>query len=296
MKAAHKLLSVTVMAISLLWGSASAQGGVRPADLRCEYLVNPLGIDVTEPRLSWRIESGTRGQKQTAYRLLVASSANKLAQGVGDLWDTGTLESNQSIQVPYAGKTLQSRARCFWKVRVWDKDGKESNWSEPGEWSMGLLEAEDWKAKWITRPDAEKLSHPWLRRTFELPAAPKEARIYINTPCHYELYVNGRKVGDDVLAPAHCQIKKRFHYNVRDLSGLLRSGKNCVALWMGPGWFQPRHGNPYNAPIVRAQIEIGDGDGMTVIPTDATWRVADSCISQVGSWSVISVRPSCRLA
>jgi len=259
-----------------------------PAQLRCEGLENPMAVDTPAPRLSWVMETGKdspRGLRQNAYRVLVASSPAKLAKDTGDLWDSGKVESDRSIQIAYAGRPLISRQPCHWKVRVWDQDGKPSDWSTPAEWRMGLLKPDDWRGQWITMKTADGLAHPWLRRTFELTAAPKEARIYINTPCHYELYVNGRKVGDDVLSPAHCQIKKRFHYNVRDLSGLLRPGKNCVALWMGPGWFQPRYGNRHKAPIVRAQLEIGSDDGPTVIPTDSAWRVADSCISQVGSWS-----------
>jgi len=123
-------------------------GGISVTDLRCEYLTDPLGIDV-HPRLSWRLESGERGQRQTAYHLLVASSPKKLAQDAGDLWDSGTVESDQTVHVAYDGTALESRTQCFWKVRVWDKNGHPSAWSEPAMWSMGLLHPEDWKAQWI---------------------------------------------------------------------------------------------------------------------------------------------------
>ncbi len=117
--------------------------------LRCEYRVDPLGIDVDEPRLSWVLESGQRAQAQTAYQILVASSEGKLRQNKGDLWNSGKVESDLSNQVVYKGKPLQSRMRCYWKVRIWDKDGKVSTWSEPAFWTIGLLEPEDWKAQWI---------------------------------------------------------------------------------------------------------------------------------------------------
>ncbi len=132
----------------------SGLGMIQPIRLRCEYLKNPLGMDVTTPRLSWIVQSTHRGQKQTAYRVLVASSPEILTRDEGDLWDSGKVESDQTLHVEYAGKTLTSRMRCFWKVRVWDAAGNPSPWSETAMWSMGLLKAEDWQeAKWIARDD-----------------------------------------------------------------------------------------------------------------------------------------------
>ena len=124
-------------------------------NLRCEYRENPLGIDAEKPQLSWiMVDSAsgaaTRSQKQMAYQILVANSEELLEQNKGDCWDSGKVASDQSIQVEYQGKPLASRMRCYWKVRVWDKDGKPSAWSEPALWTMGLLRDEDWSAKWIT--------------------------------------------------------------------------------------------------------------------------------------------------
>lgn len=117
--------------------------------LRCEYRVNPLGIDTVEPRLSWILESKQRAWAQSAYQISVASSEGNLVQDKGTLWDSGKVTSDQSNQVVYKGKPLQSRMRCYWKVRVWDKDGRVSAWSEPAFWTVGLLELEDWQAQWI---------------------------------------------------------------------------------------------------------------------------------------------------
>ena len=115
--------------------------GLAAPYLRCEYLVDPLGIGEPAPRLSWIVESGERGQRQTAYRLLVASSEKLLRQDQGDLWDTGKVASDETIGAVYQGQPLVSHQRCFWKVKVWDKDGRESAWSKPAMWSMGLLAA-----------------------------------------------------------------------------------------------------------------------------------------------------------
>ena len=134
-----------------------------PSYLRCEYLVNPLGIDVLHPRFSWILKSNERSQKQTAYQILVASNEGLLQENKGDIWDSGKVESDQSIQIVYQGKSLESKRFYHWKVRVWDNDGTQSDWSEPAFWSMGLLKPTDWKAKWIGAPPTRPW---WLRRKF----------------------------------------------------------------------------------------------------------------------------------
>ena len=120
------------------------------ANLRCEYLADPLGIDVLKPRLSWVIESAQRGERQTAYQVMVASTSEFLAKGQGDLWDSGKVASEQSTLVEYGGKPLVSGMRYEWKVRVWDHAGKASEWSKPAAWTMGILKPEDWTARWIS--------------------------------------------------------------------------------------------------------------------------------------------------
>ena len=123
--------------------------GLSPAELRCEYRVNPLGIDVPRPRLSWIVTSAERGQRQTGYQVLVASSDDILKLDKGDLWDSGQVKSDDTTAIVYGGKPLVSNQRCHWKVKVWDKDDKPSAWSPPAFWSMGLLEPSDWKGEWI---------------------------------------------------------------------------------------------------------------------------------------------------
>ena len=158
-------LLCTLFVASILTSHAAGQTSpaaaeIHVADLKCEDLVDPMGIDVAQPRLSWVLTSPQRGQKQTAYRILVAGDVRNLQNGAGDLWDSGRVESDRSIHLAYAGKSLPSRMKCFWKVRVWDKDGKPSPWSAPAAWSMGLLSAADWGgAKWIGTKDPEPTSH-----------------------------------------------------------------------------------------------------------------------------------------
>jgi len=162
MKACNQILVTIVAAIclgSLVVADANAGSSpdrLMPRNLRCEYLANPLGIAVAQPRLSWIVESEERGQMQTAYRILVATDSKLLSEDKGDLWDTGKVVSNRSIQVTYDGRPLQSQMRCYWKLRIWDKDDKPSSWTKPASWTMGLLNSEEWKAKWIALDSSRK--------------------------------------------------------------------------------------------------------------------------------------------
>ena len=262
-------------------------------DLRCEYLRNPLAIDVSRPRLSWTLQSDQRGQRQTAYRVIVASGAKLLSKDQGDLWDSGKVDSDQTTQLAYAGSPLASRMRCFWKVRVWDKDGKASAWSRPATWQMGLLRPQEWRAKWISfrdnPPTAKELSagaaSPWLRKTFDLKDKPERGTAYVNALGYYELYVNGQKVGDDVLSPAVCDYRSRSFYVTHDIAPLLRKGQNCVGLWLGRGWRVPSSPGVKTAgPAVRFQADIfADGKNVEII-SDETWKCAPRSYVTLGPW------------
>jgi alpha-L-rhamnosidase len=276
----HTLALLTALLLAPLAALQAAEVG----NLRCEYLKDPHGIDVAKPRLSWVMESGERGQRQTAYQVLVSSAPEQLTKDRGDLWDSGKVASDQSVQVEYAGKPLASRTSCHWKVRVWDKEGKATEWSKPALWTMGLLKPEDWQAKWITHPAPKRRSHPWLRRTFELKEGVERAVIYINTASYYELHINGQKVGPNVLEPGITQNNKRFVVNAYDVTAGLVKGTNTIAVWMGPGWHQTQNRNTFNAPILRAQLTVETPSGPMQIGTEASWRVKESCTSQIGEW------------
>ena len=143
---------------------------VTPKDLNCEYRRNPLGIDNTTPRLSWKIteEIRTRGQKQTAFQVLVASSLDMLEDNIGDLWDSDKVVTNQSVNNVYQGVKLATNQECYWKVRVWDVNGTVSNWSKVARFSIGLLKPKDWKGEWIYKEDQSKKDHNWYRKNFIL--------------------------------------------------------------------------------------------------------------------------------
>ena len=218
-----------LMLVPLLSAVAASFGATAPAadftttDLCCERLSSPTGINVLQPQLSWVIESSERGQKQTAYRVLVATSQTLAKKDTGDLWDSGKLMSDETVGVVYAGKPLASQQRCFWKVKVWDKDGRESAWSPTASWSMGLLEPGDWKAQWIGLDQDDEPAVPvtdlanaqwvrmpqrdpsvtvpvgtnYFRRTLGLPSvdAIKDATMCVAADSEFRLYVNGKEVG-----------------------------------------------------------------------------------------------------
>jgi alpha-L-rhamnosidase len=256
------------------------------AALRCEYLTAPLAVDTREPRLSWTVASNQRGARQTAYQIIVASSASLLAADRGDLWDTGKVTSGETLQIAYRGKPLASRQQCFWKVRAWDQNDKPSRWSQPSQWAMGLLTASDWSAAWIgdKLPSVEMVAATMLRREFRLAAKPQRALLYAAALGVYELHLNGQRVGDQLLAPEFTDYHTRTQYQAYDVTSLLRSGPNAIGALLGDGWYaggiglaqaliqKPR--NIYgNHPRLIAQLEIEFGDGRKErLVTDPTWR------------------------
>ena len=149
----HPRLKIALPAILLTLLAGCAGPALAPDRLRCEYRDNPLAIDSTSPRLSWILTSTRAADRQTAFQILVATDPQKLAPGEVDLWDSGKIVSDNSIQIPYAGKPVVSRQQCFWKVRVWDMNGKPSPWSAAQSWTMGFLKPDDWQAQWIGRGD-----------------------------------------------------------------------------------------------------------------------------------------------
>lgn len=173
-------------------------------DLRCEHLVNPPGIDETQPHLSWRIESRIQERKQTACQVLVSRSSEMLGEDKGDHRDSGQGLSEKSQHVVYQGEALRSRSVCYWKVRVWDKAGKPSAWSPPGRWTMGLLESRDRVAQWVRSPHPtggiQGNPAPLFRKAFARVASPGSALVTIHSPACSESYIDGAKVGGDVYS------------------------------------------------------------------------------------------------
>jgi alpha-L-rhamnosidase len=290
LRRAALILIAPLFGAFLLSGDDTPKIDFSAQELRCEYLINPLGIDVERPRLSWILSPASVIRGQSAYRVLVASSPDILQKDQGDLWDSGRVTSAQSTWVEYSGKKLSSRQQAFWKARVWNDAGKASPWSAQASWSMGLLQSSDWHSKWIgeRRPESvaegTPLPFPWLRKTFDLRAKPKRAVAFVNPLGYYELYINGRKVDDHVLSPAVSDYSRRNLYVTHEVADYLVPGKNVVSLWLGRGWYVKGHpGVVHDGPLVRAQIDISFADGGSAqVVTDDSWKLRESPITPLG--------------
>ena len=288
------LLALPLLAAPFVVGVGAQKGGPPVHGLRCEYLSNPLGIDVQKPRLSWTLNAAAGVRGQQAYRLLVASSPAGLQRDQGDLWDSGRVASSQNAWVEYGGKALVSGQRAYWKVRIWSETGAALPWSEQASWSMGLLQAADWHSKFIGERapagavEGAALPFPQLRKTFDLKQKPARAVAYVNALGYYELYINGKKVDDHVLSPHVSDYSKRTVYVTHEIADYLVPGKNVAALWLGRGWYVRGHpGVVHDGPLVRSQIEIFMGDGSrSEIVTDESWKIRESALTPVGSGRV----------
>jgi len=339
---------------SALFSCCLATASVLPVKLRCESAENPLGIDQPKPRLGWMLESKVPGALQTAYQIEVAGK-----------WDSGRVESDRSIAIPYGGEALESGKTYHWRVRVWDGKGQVSPWSQNARWTMGKLQPGDWSAKWIGpaenpgKPDIEgvvvtKASYrthdgktekdvtdlmrrvveqkqlpfvvdfnalggdiapnvvkelvveytkdgkalvsraddfaqlsipplprgnaaPWFRGEFDLEGAPQSATVTVHTHAYFELYVNGTKAHDDVLAPAVSDGKVQTFTITYDVARLLKPGKNCVGLWMSKGWAE--------RIAVRAQLDAVVNGKPATFATDSNWKTRPSGYSHIGKWN-----------
>lgn len=292
-------LLLAALSAAIIFPSKATAGGLVPEALHCEYHVNPLGVDSPHPRLTWRVTSAERGARQTAYRILVASSPGALADDDGDLWDSGRITSDRTVNVAYAGKPLVSREQCFWKVCTWDEHSR-AKWSEAADWTMGLLRPADWRAYYISFRDTSPIwkdpSHLYLpparqyRKGFSAPKNIRRATLYATSLGIYEFYLNGKRVGNALFAPGWTDYHKSAYYNTYDVTWLVHRGKNAMGAYVADGWYAGYLGfgllvgvgtekegrDTYGrTPALMAQLEIEYTDGSReIIPTDQSWKVS----------------------
>src|SRR6267378_7233552 len=271
------LLPLTVLAPAQVVSQVTIEG------LRVEYLTNPIGIDVVQPRLSWRIASTRRNTMQAAYQLQVDTSETRLTRGANPLWDSGKVASDTSVFVEYRGPATVSRTRYYWRVRVWDTSGRGSPWSPAAFWETGLLQPADWTAQWIGPPptaaDSLPSPSPLLRRAFRVGDAVRSARLYVTSLGLYEVYLNGQRVGTELFTPGWTSYRRRLQYQTYDVTPLLRPGANVVGAMLGDGWYRGHLGffgqrNLYGRRLgLRAQLEIRYESGRTErIVSDMGWK------------------------
>lgn len=291
MKPSNLFSIITTLTLLLIAGltispiRCFADSDVQITRLHCEYLKDPLSIDETAPRLSWELRSNQRGQKQTAYQILVASSQENLSNHNGDLWDTGKVNSDSSVHVVYQGKPLQSTMRCVWKVRIWDAQGDVSAWSQPASWGMGLLKPSDWKGEWIgwdhkdpapkteSNDDIKSAKWIWLykdaaqaapcesvyfRRIVNVEQDIASASILVTADNSFKLWVNAEIAGSGTNFSQFYEV---------DLNGRLRKGKNVIAVEAMNDGTSP---NPAGMVAV-LRIKYSDGSEES-ITTDEEWK------------------------
>ncbi len=256
--------------------------------LKCEYLVNPIGIDCRAPRFSWQLASDGYEIVQHAYQILVSDSRSALEKELGNCWDSGIVKSAASIQQAYGGVELHSRQRYYWKVRIWLDENQPSEWSEIAFWEMALINADDWQARWISadeegiHPDAPA---PLLRKVFHFDGEIEQARLYITSLGLYEAYINGKRIGDQFFTPGWTSYHKRLQYQTYDVSDLIREGENVIAVWLGNGWYRGRLGWMGRRAIygdrlaLFAQLELQPSHGERIIViSDEDWKSALSAL------------------
>ena len=288
--------------------SKSVEVNIR--NLECEQLINPIAIESLHPTLGWQMHAAATAKSQKAYRILVASSLSSLNRNIGDYWDSGKVRSSNSTHVIYKGKPLTSRIKLYWKVMVWDEKENPSVWSTSAHWSMGLLKPSDWKAKWIGAfenpyPDsAITYPSPFFRKEFSVIKKIKKATVYVSGLGFYELSINGKKIGDQVLAPAVTNYDKRplkrllypyddqstqrVLYNTFDVTTTITQKNNSIGIQLGNGWYNQRDRRVegdmwYDSPRLIFQLEILYTDGTSsIVVSDASWKTASSPLLKDG--------------
>ncbi len=254
-------------------------------NLRTEYKINPVGINVQQTRLSWEITSGRRNVKQTNYQIRVAGTIDDLKSGTDLLWNTGKVNSNKSIHIPYGGSELNSGQRVYWQVRIWDDNNILSEWSEIVYWEMGLLHPSDWQTSWISQAKEQDISGsrpcPVFRKEFILDKEISSARAYVTCLGLYEMELNGLRIGDEVFTPGWTSYNNRLQYQTYDITQYLKKGKNAVGATVGNGWYrgflgwENNHNTYGNKQALLMQIEIRYKDGSSgIFGTDATWKTS----------------------
>jgi alpha-L-rhamnosidase len=255
-------------------------GRLRVEGLTAEHLANPLGIDTATPRLSWIDASPVNGAGQTSYQIMVSTGGNRSRP----VWDTSKIASARSYDVTYAGPSLRPRTRYFWTVRVWDDRGHASKWSRPAWFETAFLTPAGFGGAWIGRTATAGQPAPLLRKQFALHGGITSARAYITGLGFYQLYINGRRVGDHVLDPAFTDYTKTVDYVTYNVTRDLRAGTNAVGVSLGDGWYSGNADHfaipdavPWQPaqPKLKFELDVRYADGTTArVPSDTTWLTA----------------------
>lgn len=268
------------------------QAALSVSQVTCEYREELLGTDQFVPRFGWKLSSKERGIKQQAYQLVVSDLPDFSLY----LWDTGRIESDQSIHIEYTGPALQSRTRYYYRVKVWDQQGNCSEWSSTGWWETAFLDSGEWQAKWIMPKQlpAVQQAQEWpdsppvslLRTTFQLKDNIVSARVYATAAGLYDLHLNGERVGEELLAPGWTSYHHRHQYQTYDVTRYLQAGGNGIGIQAADGWYSGRISwekgyrsayGEHRAVLLELHVQYADG-GEEVVVTDTTWKSSEGPI------------------
>lgn len=308
-----KKLHLIFLFISAIFTVKAAAADITVFQLKCNFKVNPLGVETANPSLSWQLKSDARNQMQTAYRILVSDTEGGLAKNEGTIWDSGKQISDKSIQVEYKGKTLKSAQKYYWKIMVWDAKGKTSDWSTIAFWQMGLLKEADWGgAAWIalekiidtnkilpaihahSKIQKPKNALPQFRREVLISKKIKQATAFVAGLGQFEFFFNGKKVGNHFLDAGWTEYAKTAQYVTFDITNELKQGKNAFGIMLGNGFYtipNERYWKilqSYGFPTCKMQIliEYTDGTsrdnregGIETIVSDENWKTTKSPIT-----------------
>lgn len=275
------LNKLSIVLITLLSVCCLASSEIHTSALKVQSFIDPVGIGIPNPDLSWQWQSEQRGSLQTGYQVLVASTREKLQQSVGDIWNTGKVMSAEQCYVNYKGNDLQSGKTYFWKVKVWDNNQQVSPWSNAASFTMGILNSSEWNAHWITLDTTIASAQPIFRKSFSLDKKIKSAIANICGLGYYELYLNGKKVGDHVLDPGQTNYEDYALYVTYDVTNQLKQNENVVGVMLGDGWYNQnkvwgKKGLSYGNPLLICQIDVEYSDGSKAqIISDQSWQWAN---------------------
>lgn len=287
----NRIFLILLFFAVLFWADSEAQN-LTPEELSVQYIQNPIGLDESNPGLSWKLEADARGASQSAYCILVASDKEKLSENEANIWDSGRVASDRQVQIPYEGPALKSATRYYWTVSVWDGDNRQSEYADPAYFETGLLSKDDWEAVWISDVPAHSAvpKHedildprpaPHFRKDFQNEGEVASARLYISGLGYYEAFINGERVGDHQLDPMKTRYDRKVLYVTYDVTDYLLQGENAIGVILGTGWYNYHalaawdfHNAPWRAPAsLKAQLEITYDDGSSrTIHTDRTWK------------------------
>ncbi|MFP4060140.1 MAG: family 78 glycoside hydrolase catalytic domain [Bacteroidales bacterium] len=274
--------------ISLFLVSCTIKRPAPPVSLKCEYQAEPLHIDIQNPRFSWIIPDTTRGAAQTAFQVIVADNYEDIFNNTGNVWDSEKISSSRSVWNEYRGKTLEPFKKYYWRVKIWDKDEKESPYSLISSFTTAMLSEKDMKAHWIEAVKDKYELPPrsvMMRKQFAVPRKPGRALAYVSGLGNYRLFLNGKRVGDDLLTPGWTEYREKVQYQVYDVTKMLEEGQNAAGSLLGNLWWSSGLGWNQSATysdgplkfFMQLLLEYENGDRQWIV-SDSTWKFADSPI------------------